>query len=165
MGSVRLHSTRGTLFLDFRHQGRRCREYTALPDTPANRQRLQRALGKIEQQIAEGTFDYQAMFPPPAKPNTSPSVDWPQASAASRPQPEAIDGVATPAFRVFIEQWIRDHAVEWRRSHLRTLRSTVDSHLLPAFGDRPVGARGGRAPYIGKGTKPLRDVGSMSYIF
>ena len=80
------------------------------------------------------------MFPPPAKPNISPPVDRPQASVASRPHTEAIDVPATPAFRVFIEQWIRDHAVEWRRSHLRTLRSTVDSHLLPVFGDRPVGA-------------------------
>ena len=139
MGSVRLHSTRGTLFLDFRHQGRRCREYTALPDTPANRQRLQRALAKIEQQIADGTFDYHAMFPP-AKPNTSLPVHRPQNSAASRTHSEVIEVPATPVFRTFIEQWMRDHAVEWRRSHVRTLRSTVDSHLLPAFGDRPVGA-------------------------
>jgi integrase len=138
MGSVRLHSTRGTLFLDFRFRGQRCREYTALPDSPANRQRLQRALTRIEHQIADGTFDYEAMFQSPAKTNTSPPVDRSQASVASQPQTEAIDNSGTPAFRVFIEQWIRDHAVEWRRSHLRTLRSTVDSHLLPAFSDRPV---------------------------
>jgi len=62
MGSVRVHA-RGTLFLDFRHQGRRCREYTALPDSAVNRQRLQKTLLRIEQQIKEGTFDYAATFP------------------------------------------------------------------------------------------------------
>ena len=47
MGSVRQLSGRGTLFLDFRYLGQRCREYTALPDTPANRKRLEKALARI----------------------------------------------------------------------------------------------------------------------
>ena len=47
MGSVRQLSGRGTLFLDFRYCGQRCREYTALPDTPTNRKRLEKALAKM----------------------------------------------------------------------------------------------------------------------
>ena len=63
MGSVRQLTGRGTLFLDFRYLGQRCREYTALPDTPVNRKRLEKALAKIEGDIAAGTFDYAATFP------------------------------------------------------------------------------------------------------
>jgi integrase len=140
MGSVRLHPTRGTLFLDFRYRGRRCREYTALPDSPTNRQRLQRALNKIEQQITDGTLDYEAMFPSATKSNVnSPPRNSQAPTSPQRPNP-AVDRAQTPIFKSFIEQWVRDHAVEWRRSHLKTLRSTVDAHLLPTLGNRPVGA-------------------------
>jgi len=34
---------------------------------------------------------------------------------------------------------MRDHEVEWRRSHIKVLRSTIDGHLLPYFGDMQVG--------------------------
>jgi integrase len=53
----------------------------------------------------------------------------------------AADAVApaTPTFRAFTAQWLADHQVEWRRSHLKVLNSTLDGHLLPAFGDCPVG--------------------------
>jgi integrase len=63
MGSVRVLIGRGTLFMDFRYQGKRCREYTALTDTPANRKCLERALAKVDAQIKAGTFDYAGSFP------------------------------------------------------------------------------------------------------
>ena len=114
------------LFLDFRYQGRRCREYTALTDSAANRQRLQKALLKIEQQIKDGTFDYATAFPASAahralrdapERHGTPPIQLASASRQHR---------TPPLFRAFTEQWIAEHAVEWRRSHLRTLRSTVD---------------------------------------
>lgn len=141
MVSIRRHPTRGTLFLDFRYEGRRCREYTALPDAPANRQRLQRALARIERQIADGTFDYRAAFPSQTEAKTSEAPREEKAPTTQHRQPDAVvvANPATPIFQSFIEQWILNHTVEWRRSHLKTLRSTVDGHLLPAFGNRPVG--------------------------
>ncbi len=42
MGKVRYHAPRDVLFLDFRFAGKRCREYTALQDTPLNRRKLER---------------------------------------------------------------------------------------------------------------------------
>ena len=59
MGSIRVQPTKGTLFMDFRLNGKRVREYTALPDTPPNRKRLQKALDRIETEIALGSFDYR----------------------------------------------------------------------------------------------------------
>ncbi|HEU5295080.1 MAG TPA: DUF3596 domain-containing protein, partial [Burkholderiaceae bacterium] len=63
MGSVRARKETGQLFFDFRYRGQRCREQTLLEDTPANRKRLEKALAKIEDDIAAGTFDYAATFP------------------------------------------------------------------------------------------------------
>jgi integrase len=63
MGSIRKRDDNGLLFFDFRHRGQRCREQTALEDTPANHKRLQKVLNKIEEDIATGTFDYTKTFP------------------------------------------------------------------------------------------------------
>jgi integrase len=147
MGSVRQLSGRGTLFLDFRYLGQRCREYTALPDTPVNRKRLEKALAKIEADIAAGTFDYAATFPgsrnipageprpapaaPPGTPVLPTSAPAAAASAAASP---------TPTFKDFTATWLSEHQIEWRRSHLKVLKCTLDGHLLPHFGDKPVGS-------------------------
>ena len=143
MGSVRTRKETGLLFLDFRYKGRRSREQTSLPDTAENRKRLAKALRRIEQQIADGTFDYRSTFPAPSeKDDAAAEANATARQAAKTVRPSALPASATdsPSFRTFIEQWVREHTVEWRRSHLRTLRSTIDSHLLPAFGERPVGA-------------------------
>jgi integrase len=63
MGSIRARVDNKLLFFDFRFDGQRCREQTALPDSAANRKRLQKALDKIEEQIAAGTFNYATTFP------------------------------------------------------------------------------------------------------
>ena len=147
MGSVRVLAGKGTLFLDFRYQGERCREYTALTDTAAHRKRLEKALRAIEEEIAAGTFDYEKRFPG-SKRGIKPVAAAAQAAFASAsvgplavqaPQAEAV---TTPAFRTFAEDWLTNHAVEWRRSHVRVLRSTIDGHLTPHFGDKPVGQIG-----------------------
>ena len=142
MGSVRTLKGRGTLFMDFRYRGKRCREYTALEDTPVNRKRLEKALAKIEIDIAGGAFDYAATFPnsggeastantPPAQPSTS------SEAAASAVGPVSA---CSPTFRDFTALWLAEHQVEWRRSHIKILTSTIDGHLLPHFGDKSVGS-------------------------
>jgi integrase len=142
MGSVRVLSGRGTLFLDFRYEGERCREYTALHDTAANRKRLEKALQAIEQEIAAGTFDYEKRFPGskrPAKPAVAVAVSAPDAAASTV---NSTNAVATPPFRTFADTWLTNHTVEWRRSHVRVLRSTIDGHLVPHFADKPIGTIG-----------------------
>lgn len=129
--------------MDFRFRGRRCREYTALEDTPANRKRLEKALSKIEADILSGTFDYVQTFP--TSRNAIPAPALSTASAMSRQATELTAAAApshssAPAFRDFVGTWLSEHEVEWRRSHIKVLKSTLDGHLLPAFGDRPVGA-------------------------
>ena len=146
MGSVRTLASRGTLFLDFRYRGQRCREYTALTDSPANRKRLQKVMDKIEAEIASGTFDYQATFPgsrvPPELAAQGPAI---AAQTVQTAQPVSVaplpaSGPVLPTFRDFTTTWIAEHQIEWRRSHVKVLVSTLQGHLLPAFGDRPVGS-------------------------
>lgn len=136
MGSVRNLSGRGTLFMDFRFQGKRCREYTALPDTPANRKRLERALATIEGDIANGTFDYAAKFP------ASRHAASAGTSAATVVLAKSVLPTTSPTqtLREFAALWLAEHQVEWRRSHIKVLKSTIDGHLLPQLGDKPVGA-------------------------
>ena len=138
MGSIRTLTGRGTLFMDFRFQGKRCREYTVLPDTPSNRKRLEKALAKIEADIAAGAFDYAAAFPA----SRSAAMPASPAAAVTTPGPAlpegAPAGVEAPTFKDFTSTWKAEHQVEWRRSHMKVLDSTLDGHLLPEFGTRHV---------------------------
>ncbi|MFN7611595.1 MAG: Arm DNA-binding domain-containing protein, partial [bacterium] len=146
MASIRVRKETGLLFFDFRFRGQRCREQTLLQDTPANRKRLEKALAKIEADIAAGTFDYAATFPgsrniPAGEPRPAPAAP-PGTPAMPTSAPAAAASAAAspaPTFKDFTATWLSEHQIEWRRSHLKVLKCTLDGHLLPHFGDKPVG--------------------------
>ena len=48
MVKVRARPETGSLYLDFGYRGRRCREQTALPDTPANRRQVEALAKRIQ---------------------------------------------------------------------------------------------------------------------
>ena len=140
MGSIRQRSDTGLLFVDFRFQGYRCREQTALPDTAANRKRLEKVLVKIEEEISLGTFSYRRYFP-----GSKNAVRFDQADpdVAVTPVAQAVAGIAgapaTPLFRDFAEVWYGEKSIEWRKSHQKTIRDDIDKRLVPRFGDMAVG--------------------------
>lgn len=154
MGSVRVK--RDKLFIDFRFLGERCREYTALPDTKPNRKLLQQLLSRVESEISLGTFNYLATFPGSKTgirlaqlPSDTPDVGLSPIPAAL----ESVDGgvmragvarvstaAMTPLFKDFAEVWVVECGLDWRASHRATVRSTLDRHLIPAFGDVEVGS-------------------------
>jgi integrase len=128
MSSIRVLRRNGTLFFDFRVHGVRCREYTTLADSEANRKRLKKVLDRIEVEIAIGAFDYRRFFPDsklaaqfdlPAKP--TPAID------AAKPE--------TILFGDFANQWYVQHEIEWKRSYRKTVRGALDQHLTPRFGE------------------------------
>ena len=151
MGSIRISDTTDALFMDFRFQGRRCREYTALADAPANRKKLEKVLAKIESEIDAGTFVYASYFPSSkalkrlSRPAVPESVETPVAQAVTVAVSVAVgDPVleaapATPLFQAFANQWVDEHSIEWRRSHIRSLLSTLNGRLIPQFGGKAVG--------------------------
>jgi len=124
VGSVYPRKETGNLVLDFRYQGMRCREQTLLPDTAANRRRLEKLLMQIEREISLGIFDYTKTFPnsPRAKKFASLS--------------EQLNG--TPMFSEFTEEWFEENAFRWKPSGKINTRNILDKHLIPAFGERSV---------------------------
>ena len=148
MGSIRLSDTTGSLFLDFRYGIGRFREYSSLPDNQTNRKALQKILDKIESEIAAGTFVYANYFPGSkalkrlAKLGPG-NLAKTETSVASE---QVVKGLAEeivaagPLFKDFAAQWFDERSIEWRRSHIRSLISTLNGHLVPHFGEKVVGS-------------------------
>lgn len=138
MSSIRTRPETGQLFMDFKFNGMRMREQTVLPDTPANRKRLQKALERIEADIALGCFDYEKTFgkPLPAKKGAQAEVSPVAASPDVLPSTRAD----TPLFREFANLWFTEAEVSWRRSYTITQRGALDKYLIPYFGDKVVGS-------------------------
>jgi integrase len=149
MPSIRVHKPNAALFFDFRYMNERCREYTLLPDTPANRKKLEKVLAKIESEIAAGTFDYASYFPNSkalkriVKPGDMAEISS-ETIASSAHVVEHGDPVAAPAagplFKDFATQWFDERSIEWRRSHIKSLLSTLNGRLVPYFGGKVVGS-------------------------
>ncbi|NMM81356.1 integrase [Acidovorax sp. SRB_14] len=150
MGSIRNSDTMDTLFMDFRFQGQRCREYTALTDTPVHRKKLEKVLAKIESEITAGTFVYANYFPNSKALKRLARADA-ETAAANAVALEGDEVVAPltaalvaepkatgPLFCDFATQWFEEHQIEWRRSHIRSLLSTLNGRLIPQFGAKVV---------------------------
>ncbi|MEX0899780.1 MAG: DUF3596 domain-containing protein [Gammaproteobacteria bacterium] len=127
MASIRTRHETGTLFLDFRFRGVRCREQTLLTDTPANRRKLKLVVDRIEAEITLGTFDYQKFFP-----------DSANARHFAAPSGSAERAVPAVTFGEFIEQWFVQAKVAWQPSHIRRARSSFDSRIIPYFSKRRI---------------------------
>lgn len=124
MASVSVRN--GRLYFDFRYQGVRCREYTALEDTRANRKRMQSLLDKILAEITLGTFDYAEQFP-----------GSPRARQFSRDA--LLSSGSTPLLREFATRWTEHKTIEWRQSYRESVANILETHVLPALGHLPVG--------------------------
>ena len=137
MGNIRERN--GKLFFDFRVHGIRCREQTALDDSPANRKRMEKVLERIEQAIVSGTFQYTDFFPGSKQAEKFATDRAPHDAARTQPA-QAPAAPNTPLFRTFIEDWYRLSLPSWRASHAATVRSTIDCHLTPYLGEISVGS-------------------------
>lgn len=131
MASIRVREQTGKLFFDFRYRNKRCREQTALDDTPANRRKLETILKKIEAEITLGSFEYARYFP-----GSSNARKFSEADAARG----HVNKATTPLFNDFADTWFAEMQVQWRRSHSDTVATTLRGHLKPEFGDKEVGS-------------------------
>ncbi len=138
MGSIRRHESKGTLFMDFRYAGQRLREYTSLADSAANRKRLQKALDRLEAEIALGTFDYQKTFGKPL-PSGQPTAEAAAEVGTPELQRNLMSRTGTPTFKEFADMWFSESEVSWRRSYKVTQRGSIDQYLIPYFGEKEVG--------------------------
>ncbi|MCB1689310.1 MAG: DUF3596 domain-containing protein [Halioglobus sp.] len=123
----------GEFCFDFRWQGKRHREYTQIPDTPANRDRAEAVLKQITLSIKRGDFVLADYFPDSPRATATPT------SPTTVPQPSPSEtvsnhGTNSPDFKTFAETWFQEMRPQWRRSYASNLRVTVDAHLIPRFG-------------------------------
>ena len=123
MGSIRSRS--GKLFFDFRYRGVRCREQTKLRDNPVNRKRTMTILERIEAEILVGTFDYATYFP-----NSNSTDRFRHIDAVKLASQSSI-----PSFQDFAETWFTENEPRWKYSYKITLRTSLDKHILPVFGE------------------------------
>ena len=135
MAKVRVRPETGHLYIDFSYRGQRCREQTALDDTPTNRKLVDGLARKVEKAIATGVFEYDAFFPgsPRARKFSAPSDDSPPTRpSVDAPRPDG------PTFAVAADAWFRENRPRWRQSHAETLTAIIDTRLLPKFGEQPI---------------------------
>ena len=140
MASIQLRKETGTLILDFYFQGKRCREQTALTDTPSNRKRLAKVLAKIEEEISLCTFNYRQFFPSSKNAAKFDRVEALDASLTTAASAVEMAVKPTPLFKDFADTWFGEKSIEWRTSHKKTVRDDIDKRLVPRFGDKAVGS-------------------------
>lgn len=159
MAKVRVRKETSTLFFDFMYRGHRCREQTALPDNPSNRRLVETMARRIKRDMAQGTFVYSNYFPdsPVAK-------KFDENNQAVALQPATGEHQDAPTLAEFAEIWFVESKPRWRKPYRKFMRSTLDDHLLPALGDKPLeqitrgdilAFRANFAKRPGRGGKPL----------
>lgn len=128
------------LYLDFRYRGVRCREQTLLPDTPANRKRLEALGEKVQRAINDGTFSYALFFPDSPRAKAFKVADTAIAMSPAAPTPDSAVQVAptTPTFEAFSAVWFAEGEPRWRLRYRRMIRDRLDRVLLPQLGQRPL---------------------------
>lgn len=149
MPSIRSRVDNELLFFEFRYNGVRCREQTLLTDSSTNRKKLEKVLAKIESEIAAGTFVYANYFPNSkalkrlARAMGSSATPTETALAIDQfvnGKLEAVSVGVGPLFKDFATQWVDERSIEWRRSHIKSLLSTLNGRLIPHFGAKVVGS-------------------------
>lgn len=142
MVNVRVRPEGDLIFFDFRYQGVRCREQTALTATPENLKRVQVLANRMQREIAQGSFSYAAHFPNSARASqfSERGVADVQASESPVERTAAQAIVEIPLFSDFSTTWRAEMAPQWRRLHRDGVNDIFTKHLLPAFGARPIAA-------------------------
>jgi integrase len=142
MAKVRLRPETQTLYFDFFFEGSRCREYTTLQDTAANRKRMDRVATKISAEIKSGEFRYEQYFPTSKKAKElsrqRQAQFLPKMASAHSIDSAVITPPRSASFSQIANQWRANKQVEWRISYKVTVESILDAHLLPYFGERPI---------------------------
>jgi len=130
MAKIRTRKETGKLFFDFKFQGVRCREQTALEDTKENRTKLEAVAKKIDAAITLDQFNYTDFFP-----NSSMVQKF-----NHRAQHIAAlqKNVGIPTVKDFKKQWMDEMLPTWRASYVNSVKSIMNGHVLPEFGEKVV---------------------------
>src|SRR5690554_2587723 len=127
MAKVRVRKETGKLYLDFMFAGHRCREQTALSDTPANRKKAEALLQRVQAKILLGELNYAEFFPGSGNiAKVQPAESILAVAGGSKP-------IDTPLFADFADLWFDENKIQWRSSHTKNVDSILNSSLKPIF--------------------------------
>lgn len=138
MAKITTRKETGKLVIDFTFRGVRCREQTALNDTNANRKRLQPVVLKLKQALSEKTLNYADFFPSSAMAQRFEKEYEGGKKIEVASNVESSNLPVGPTFRTFANQWVEQHSIEWRRSHIKSMLSTLNGRLMPHFAEKVV---------------------------
>lgn len=126
MGKVRVRKETGKLYFDFMYQGLRCREMTALNNTVENQRKMEQMLKRIDAEIMLGQFDYGRCFP------KSKMLE----KLARQERLLSCGSRDDPLFKDFVEEWLFENEVRWKKSYARNIRGILRNYLLKRFGEK-----------------------------
>jgi integrase len=132
---IRVRKETNNLYLDFAYLGCRCREQTALKDTPANRKKVETLAKRIEARMLLSEFDYENFFP-----NSKNLKKIYQQSESVNGIKSNTTDATTSSFKIYAEQWFSLKKVEWRNSHSINMLSVLEGSLIPFFGQKDLRA-------------------------
>ncbi|MGF1794231.1 site-specific integrase [Photobacterium profundum] len=133
MGSVNTKNNK--LYMDFRYQSVRCKEYTKLPDTPSNRNRLKRMLQKIDAEITLGSFDYGKYFP-----NSKLKDRFIELDERKRQSQAYFATSYSPKLKEFAQIWLAEMKIEWSKAHYEDVEGVLNKYIYPTFGSKKISA-------------------------
>lgn len=135
MASISVRSNK--LVLDFRYNGIRCREQTALTDSKTNRAKLAKLASDIEAAIRLQQFVYSDYFPGSPRTKQFATID-----NQVRQQSNELQHAAPtlyrdcPTFNAFSAEWLVEHEGIWKASFNSNVNSIYENYLLPAFANQ-----------------------------
>jgi len=136
VAKIRTRLGSNTLFIDFYYMKKRCREQTSLPDTPANRKKLEVLASRINAEILLDQFDYARYFP------NSPRVE--EFERLKRHRSMAVASVLNNGenitFESFANTWYEEMNVAWRDSYRRNVKALLFGRIVERFGSLPITA-------------------------
>ncbi|QDF68524.1 site-specific integrase [Shewanella sp. SNU WT4] len=134
MGNIRARD--GKLFFDFTYQGIRCREQTALLDTRINRSKLTSIMKTIDTEIRLNRFVFKSYFPSSSRCSRFDEQDISvQRYLAEEVEPQTVHILSNiPTFKDFVDDWISENRIQWKKSHLKNVLMIIDNYLIPEFG-------------------------------
>ncbi len=133
MGSVNVKNN--SLYLDFRYQGVRCKEYTKLPNSAVNRKRLKKLVQTIDAEILIGTFEYGKYFP-----NSKLRTKFDSVDERKRQSQAYFNAPDSPRFEEFARIWLTEMKIEWSKGHYEDVDGVINKYLLPTFGSMKISA-------------------------
>ncbi|WP_372627571.1 Arm DNA-binding domain-containing protein [Arsukibacterium sp.] len=135
MASISIRSNK--LVLDFRYNGIRCREQTALTDSKTNRAKLAKLASDIEAAIRLQQFVYSDYFPGSPRAKQFAAIDNQVKQQSSELQHAAPTLYRDcPTFNAFSAEWLAEHEGIWKASFNANVNSIYENYLLPAFANQ-----------------------------